>query len=217
MGKPLHLHPDRLFPTEPAVRALARQLHQQVAALPIISPHGHTDPGWFATNAPFAGATQLLLLPDHYLLRMLYSQGISLERLGLPPGDAGNPRAAWKIFAEHYYLFRATPSRMWLDWVFSVVFGLQVRLEASTADLYFDSINAQLATQACRPRTLFERFNIEVLATTESPTDPLLQHQAIRASDWRGRVITAFRPDPVIDPEFEGFHDQLRQLAALTG
>jgi glucuronate isomerase len=216
MGRPLHLHPDRLFPTEPAVRALTRQLHQHVATLPIISPHGHTDPGWFATNAPFAGATQLLLQPDHYVLRMLYSQGISLERLGVPPGD-NDPRAVWQIFAEHYYLFRATPSRLWLDWVFNEVFGLQVRLEAATADLYFDSINAQLATPACRPRALFERFNIEVLATTESPTDPLLQHQAIRTSGWRGRVITAFRPDPVIDPEFEGFHDQLRQLAALAG
>jgi len=115
MGRPLHLHPDRLFPTEPAVRALTRQLHQHVAALAIISPHGHTDPGWFATNAPFAGATQLLLQPDHYVLRMLYSQGISLERLGVPPGES-DPRAAWKIFAEHYYLFRATPSRLWLDW-----------------------------------------------------------------------------------------------------
>ncbi len=164
----------------------------------------------------FAGAPQLLLQPDHYLLRMLYSQGISLERLGVPPGDVAAPRAAWQLFADHYPLFRATPSRMWLDWVFSAVFGLSVRLESATADLYFDTINERLAESAFRPRALFERFNIEVLATTESPTDPLLQHQAIRASGWQGRVITAFRPDPVIDPEFAGFHEQLRQLATLT-
>ncbi len=216
MSRPLLLHADRLFPTEPSVRALTRQLYHHVAHLPIISPHGHTDPGWFADNAPFAGATQLLLQPDHYVLRMLYSQGISLERLGIPPGDAADPRAAWRVFAEHYELFRATPSRLWLDWVFGQVFGLQVRLESATADLYFDSINEQLATAPFRPRALFERFNIEVLTTTESPTDPLLQHQAIRASGWPGRVITAFRPDPVIDPEFEGFHAQLQQLGAMT-
>jgi glucuronate isomerase len=216
MPKPLHLHADRLFPSEPSVRAFTRQLYDHVARLPILSPHGHTDPGWFADNAPFAGAPQLLLQPDHYLLRMLYSQGISMERLGVAPGAPVEPRAAWQLFADHYYLFRATPSRMWLDWVFSQVFGLKVRLESGTADVYFDTINALLATPPFRPRALFERFNIEVLATTESPTDPLLQHQAIRASGWHGRVITAFRPDPVIDPEFEGFHEQLRELGALT-
>jgi glucuronate isomerase len=216
MPKPLHLHADRLFPSEPSVRAFTRQLYDHVARLPILSPHGHTDPGWFADNAPFAGAPQLLLQPDHYLLRMLYSQGISMERLGVAPGAPVEPRAAWQLFADHYYLFRATPSRIWLDWVFSQVFGLKVRLESGTADVYFDTINALLATPPFRPRALFERFNIEVLATTESPTDPLLQHQAIRASGWHGRVITAFRPDPVIDPEFEGFHEQLRELGALT-
>jgi glucuronate isomerase len=217
MPKPLHLHPDRLFPTEPAVRALARQLYQQVAHLPIVSPHGHTDPAWFADNAAFAGATQLLLQPDHYVLRMLYSQGIPLARLGIAPDASATPREAWQLFADHYHLFRATPSRTWLDWVFHEVFGLTVRLDTSTADLYFDTINDKLATSAFRPRALFERFNIEVLATTESPTDPLLQHQAIRASGWQGRVITAFRPDPVIDPQFEGFHEQLRRLGELTG
>jgi len=216
MPRPLHLHPDRLLPAEPAVRTLARQLYQHVARLPIISPHGHTDPGWFATNAPFAGATQLLLQPDHYLLRMLYSQGIPLEELGVGAAATCTPRQAWQVFADHYTLFRATPSRTWLDWVFSEVFGLAVRLESSTADRYFDTINEKLASPAFRPRALFERFNIEVLATTESPTDPLRQHQAIRASGWKGRVITAFRPDPVIDPEFDGFHAQLRQLAELT-
>ena len=216
MPRSLQLHADRLFPSEPAVRALTRQLYEHVARLPIISPHGHTDPGWFADNAAFAGATELLLQPDHYVLRMLYSQGISLDRLGIPPGASNGPRAAWQLFADHYQLFRATPSRMWLDWVFSEVFGLRLRLESTTADLYFDTINEQLALPAFRPRALFERFNIEVLATTESPTDPLLQHQAIRASGWKGRVITAFRPDPVIDPEFEGFHEQLRQLGELA-
>jgi glucuronate isomerase len=217
MPRSLHLHPDRLLPAEPAVRALARQLYQHVARLPIVSPHGHTDPGWFADNLPFAGATQLLLQPDHYLLRMLYSQGISLDRLGVGTDATASPRAAWQIFADHYQLFRATPSRMWLDWVFSEVFGLAVRLESGTADRYFDTINEKLATAAFRPRALFERFNIEVLATTESPTDPLRQHQAIRASGWKGRVITAFRPDPVIDPEFDGFHAELRRLGELTG
>ncbi len=217
MTRPLHLHADRLFPTEPSVRNLTRQLYHHVARLPIISPHGHTDPGWFADNAPFEGAPQLLLQPDHYVLRLLYSQGIALERLGVVPGAAVDPRAAWRILADHYYLFRATPSRMWLDWVFSQVFGLQLRLESATADLYFDTINEQLATAPFRPRALFERFNIEVLATTESPTDPLLQHQAIRASGWQGRVITAFRPDPVVDPEFAGFHEQLQRLGTMTG
>ncbi len=217
MPRPLHLYADRLFPTEPSVRDLTRQLYHHVARLPIISPHGHTDPGWFADNLPFAGAPQLLLQPDHYVLRMLYSQGISLERLGVAPGQTSDPRAAWRIFADHYYLFRATPSRMWLDWVFAQVFGLKVRLESATSDLYFDTINEQLATPAFRPRALFERFNIEVPGHHRvAPPIHCFSTQAIRASGWPGRVITAFRPDPVIDPEFAGFHEQLGLLGEMT-
>ncbi|MGH8175195.1 MAG: glucuronate isomerase [Steroidobacter sp.] len=221
MTKPLILHPDRLLPREPRTRDIARQLYANVAELPIISPHGHTDPRWFAQNAPFADATDLLLRPDHYVLRMLYSLGVSMEALGVAPkdgaGELADARTAWRTLARHYHAFRGTPSRLWLDWVFSAVFGLSVRLDEASADEYFDTINARLAEPAFRPRALFDRFNIEVLATTESPLDSLEHHAAIRASGWPGRVITAFRPDPVVDPEFEGFVDNLGALSRMTG
>jgi glucuronate isomerase len=217
----LELHPDRLFPTDPATRAIARTLHENVKTLPIISPHGHTDPEWFAGNAAFTNATELLLTPDHYVLRMLYSQGFSMESLGVVPIDgtrsSADPRESWRIFASNYHLFRGTPSRMWLDWVFAGVFGIDRRLEAETADHYYDTITAALQTDAFRPRALFERYNIEVLATTESPLDTLPHHQTLQASGWKGRVISAYRPDPVVDPEFEGFLPNLRALAELTG
>ncbi len=220
----LELHDDRLFPADPAVRAIARTLYQGVRSLPIISPHGHTDPAWFAGNEPFANATELLLTPDHYVLRMLYSQGVPMESLGVlplpgstPAAAPVDPRAAWRIFASSYHLFRGTPSRLWLDWVFAESFGIDRRLEAATADHYYDHITTALQGAAFRPRALFERYNIEVLATTESPIDELPHHKALQASGWKGRVITAYRPDPVVDPEFEGFLDNLELLAALTG
>ncbi|KRA80829.1 glucuronate isomerase [Altererythrobacter sp. Root672] len=216
MPRKLELHPDRLLPAEPGVRALARELYAEVAGLPIISPHGHTDPSWFAGNEAFGNASELLLVPDHYLFRMLYSQGVRLEDLGIG-GHAADPRAAWRILAERYHLFRGTPSRTWLDWVFAEVFGLEVQFEGETADLYFDTITDALQTDAFRPRALFERFGIEVIATTESPLDTLEHHQAIRESGWGGRVITAYRPDPVIDPDFEGFQANLDRLSLLTG
>ncbi len=216
MTRPLKLHPDRLFPTEPSVRDITRRLYDQVARLPIISPHGHTDPEWFATNAAFGNAAELLLHPDHYVFRMLYSQGIALEDLGIGNPSA-DPRESWRLFAEHYHLFRGTPSRMWLDWVFSEAFGIDIQFETDTADHYFDTITAALATDAFRPRALFERYNIEVIATTESPIDDLRHHRAIRESGWHGRVITAFRPDPVVDPEFEGFRENLATLSNRTG
>ena len=219
--KPLALHDDRLFPAEPSQRAIARRLYAQVAQLPIISPHGHTDPAWFAGNAAFANATELLLVPDHYVFRMLYSQGVPLEALGIPRRDgsraAVDPRAAWRTFTEHFHLFRGTPSSMWLNHVFFEVFGLRVRLDAGTADLYYDRITEALQTPAFRPRALFERFNIELIATTESPLDPLQHHAAIRDSGWRGRVITAYRPDPVVDPEHEQFPSALEQFGEITG
>lgn len=221
MSKPLRLHPDRLFPVDADTRSVARRLYAEIAGLPIISPHGHTDPEWFATDAPFANPAELLITPDHYVFRMLFSQGVSLESLGVPRADGGavetDPRAIWRRFAEHYHLFRGTPSRMWHDWVYAEVFGIDVRLCVETADHYFDIIDAALKTEAFRPRALFERANIEVLTTTESPIDDLRHHQAIRESGWKGRVLTAYRPDPVLDPDYEGFLGNLRILAVQTG
>ena len=223
MTRPLVLHPDRMLPAEPGVRVIARELYATCAALPIVSPHGHTDPEWFATNEPFGNATDLLLRPDHYVFRMLYSQGVSLESLGIGSARAGSdPRQAWRILADHWHLFRGTPSRMWLDWVFAEAFGLEVMLAPETSDLYYDRITAALATDAFRPRALYDRYRIEVIATTESPLDPLTHHAAVRAENarpggWQGRVITAYRPDPVVDPEFEGFAANLGRFSELTG
>src|SRR5580704_6093790 len=203
------IHPDRLFPIEPEARAIARRLHQSVAHLPILSPHGHTDPRWFAENRPFPDPATLFVKPDHYVTRMLYSQGVRLEELGVPRKD-GEPvetdaRRIWHRFAEHYHLFRGTPTRAWLDHAFATLFDLGERLSPRNADAYFDRIAERLATHEFRPRALFERFNIEAIATTESPLDELSWHRMIRDSGWGGRVITAYRPDPVVDPEFDGF------------
>ena len=216
----MHLHPDRLLPADPNVRAIARALYRQIAELPIISPHGHTDPAWFASNANWRNPTELLLAPDHYLFRMLYSQGVPLDGLGVAsrsgPG-AADPREAWRLFASHFHLFRGTPSAMWLNLVFVDLFGIDVALSADTADHYYDRIDAALTTDAFRPRALFDRFRIELLATTESPIDTLDHHKAIQGSGWNGRVVTAYRPDPVADPEHEQFHSALVRFAEITG
>ena len=212
----LELHPDRLLPADPGTRGIARALYAAVRDLPIISPHGHTDPAWFASDANFGNAAELLLHPDHYVFRMLYSQGVPLADLGIG-NPAADPRESWRLFAERFHLFRGTPSRMWLDWVFAEVFGMEQQLCAATSDRYFDAITDQLARPEFRPRALFERYNIEVIATTESPLDSLEHHAAIRSSGWHGRVITAYRPDPVVDPEFEGFRSNLALLSDLTG
>ena len=212
------LHPDRLLPTDDHQRTIARALYDSVRDLPIISPHGHTDPQWFATNASFTDPVSLFITPDHYVFRMLYSQGITLEELGIgsPPPNEEKARSIWQLFADNYHLFRGTPSRIWLDHVFAEVFGIEDRLDSGTAGAYFDTISDALKTEAFRPRALFERFNIEVLATTESPLDTLPFHDRIAASGWNGRVITTFRPDPVMDPEFEGFVANVEKLGELT-
>lgn len=216
---PLRLNEDRLFPADPGTRAIARELYGLVRDLPIISPHGHTDPSWFSENQPFGNPTELLLAPDHYLYRMLYSQGVNLEALGVPSRKGKpdtDPREAWRTFASHAHLFRGTPSAMWLNHVFVEVFGLDVRLSAQTADHYYDVIDAALKTEAFRPRALFGRFNIEVLATTEGPTDALDHHHVIARSGWGGRVITAYRPDPVIDADHEAFEGALEAFGDIT-
>jgi glucuronate isomerase len=220
MTTPLILNPHRLFPVETKTRTICEKLYESIRDYPIISPHGHTDPSWFAENAPFSNPTDLLLTPDHYVLRMLYSQGIALDALGVSPKNSGvkaDPKEAWRLFAKHYYLFRGTPSQMWLDYVFANTFGIDTKLSEDTADSYYEIINSALSTDAFLPRSLFDRYKIEVLSTTESPLDNLPHHKTILDSEWEGRVISAFRPDPVVDPEFEGFVNNVARLAELTG
>jgi glucuronate isomerase len=211
------LNDDRLFPADEPIRAIARRLYEQIRALPIVSPHGHTQAGWFARNVPFSDPVKLFVQPDHYVFRMLYSQGVTMEELEIGKEEIERPREVWRIFARNYYLFRGTPTRLWLDYAFQELFGLTERLSDTNADHYYDAIAAKLATPEFLPRALFDRFNIEVLATTDSPLDSLADHQALRDSQWKRRIVPTFRPDPVVDPQFPGFADNVRALGALTG
>ncbi|MBN8939248.1 MAG: glucuronate isomerase [Rhizobiales bacterium] len=213
--------PDRLLPIAPEARAIARRLYDSVAELPIISPHGHTDPRWYAEDEPFADPAKLFVIPDHYVFRMLYSQGVPMEALGIAAKDGStvetDPRNIWRLFAANYHLLRATPTRLWLDHAFAALFGLDERLSAANADAAYERIAAALQTPAYRPRALFKTFDIEVIATTEGALDDLQWHAKIAASGWAGRVVTTYRPDAVVDPDFEGFRDNVRKLGEITG
>ncbi len=211
------LHEDRLFPADEPTRAIARRLYEGIENLPIVSPHGHTQAGWFVRNERFPDPVTLLVQPDHYIFRMLYSQGISLEELEIANKPVQDPRRVWRVFASNYHLFRGTPSRLWLDYAFEKLFGLTERLSATNADVYFDAIEAKLGEKEFLPRALYERFGIEVLATTDSPLDSLEEHKAIRASGWKGRILPTFRPDSVVDPAFRGFAGNVEALGKLTG
>lgn len=216
------LHPDRFFSAEPAQRQVARQLYTQIAALPLVCPHGHVEPRIFAApDYQFESPLALIVLPDHYLLRMLYAQGVPLESLGVPTLDGTpyerDPRRAWRCFAEHFYLFRGTPSGIWLQYVFESIFGIQERLSAETADRFYDQIAARLAEPDLQPRQLYERFKIEVLCTTDAATDALDQHSAIRQSGWRGRILPTFRPDGVINLHAPDWRANLALLSERTG
>lgn len=215
------LNEDRLFPVESAVRDIARSLYQDVQSLPIISPHGHTDPQWFAENNPFPDPAKLFVTPDHYVFRMLNSQGIPLEALGVPRMDGGeteqDPRKIWRLFADNYHLFRGTPSRIWVDHALQKVFGVTQRLSTQTADDIYDQVADCLTQDSYRPRALFERFNIEAISTTESAIDDLRWHKMIRESGWTGNVVTAYRPDAVVDPDFEDFAGNVEKMGEMAG
>jgi glucuronate isomerase len=211
------IHSDRLFPGEHRTRGIARTLYGEVQGLPLISPHGHTKAEWFAANEAFPDPAQLIVQADHYVCRMLYSQGVSLEDLEIGSRDKRDARKVWQLFASHYFLFGGTPTRMWLDYTFQELFGLDEPLTKDTAALYFDVISAKLRMPEFLPRALYERFNLETLATTDSPLDSLDHHKAIRESKWEGRVLPTFRPDPVVDPEYSGFVCNVAKLGEMTG
>ncbi|MBB3950044.1 glucuronate isomerase [Aureimonas jatrophae] len=215
------LHPDRLLPIEPEARGIARRLFAEVETLPIVSPHGHTEPAWYAENPRFPDPAALFVVPDHYIFRMLYSQGVPLEALGVPRADGGavetDGRAIWRLFARHYPLFRGTPSRLWFEHSMQAVFGIEDRLSDANADALYDRIAEALASDAMRPRELMERFRIEVIATTDAASDDLRHHDAIRQSGWNGRILPTYRPDAVVDPDRPGFAQALAGFTALAG
>jgi glucuronate isomerase len=215
------LHPDRLLPADPEVRRVARGIYEHTRSFPIISPHGHCSPVAFADDAPIGDPAAEIVTKDHYLLRMLYSQGVPMEAVGVAARDGGGAetdgREIWRTFARHHHLFRATPSKYWLDHTLAEVFGIEEPLRAETADVVYDQMTARLAEPAFRPRAVFDRFGIELLATTDGSVDPLDAHARIRESGWPGRVVPTFRPDDVVNPDRPGFHEKIDRLGELTG
>lgn len=215
----LVLHDDRYFDPDPSVRRVARSIYEETRDLPLICPHGHVEASLLAADAPFPEPTALLITPDHYIFRMLYSQGVSFEALGIPARDGirveQDPRAVWQRFAEHYYLFRATPTAAWLEYQLAVVFEIDTRLDGHTAYYVYDELSERLASPEFRPRALFDRFGIEVLTTTNGATETLDHHQALRTSGWHGVVLPCFRPDALLRIASPQWRSDLDALARL--
>ncbi len=217
----LTLDPDRLLPSDAAQRRLARELYDAVRELPLVSPHGHVDAAVFADDAAFPDPARLLVTPDHYVTRMLCSQGIALDSLGVArldgTGAAADPREIWRLFCANWHLFRGTPSRLWLEQELYELFDVRVRPSAGTADELYDTIAARLADPAFRPRALYHRFGLELLATTDSPLSPLEHHRRLRDDpDWHGRIVPTFRPDSLVELRGAGWPERVEQLGALT-
>jgi glucuronate isomerase len=216
------LDPDRFFAPDPGQRRVTRELYDAIAELPIVSPHGHVDPRLLADeDATFGTPTDLFIIPDHYVFRMLYSQGIPLEALGISRRDGRavetDHREIWQTFADHFYLFRGTPSGIWLKHELHDVFEVKRKLTGATAQAIYDELVEKLARPEYRPRALYDRFNIEVLCTTDAASDPLISHKEIAESDWQGDVRPTFRPDAVVNLRTGGWHSHLNALSEAVG
>jgi glucuronate isomerase len=221
---PLELHPDRFFDADPAIRRTARELYAETRELPLICPHGHVDPALLADDAHFPEPTALLIIPDHYIFRMLYSQGVPLETLGIPTRDGTpverDPRAIWQRVADHWHLFRGTPTGAWMAHELHELFGVREKLSGESAMRIYDQVAERLRGDDFRPRTLFERFKIELLATTDAAADPLVHHQRIRASNWsygKHRVVPTFRPDALFRIAAPAWPSELAALEQVAG
>ncbi len=217
----MSLDPNRIFDPDPAIRNIAGELYRQVKDLPLISPHGHVNPRLLAENQPFPDPAELIIIPDHYIFRLLYSQGIALEALGVPTLD-GSPvesdhRKIWQIFADNFYLFAGTPTGIWVSQELEEVFGITEKLDGRNATAIYDTIQTKLGTPEFLPRALFEQFNLEVLTTTEAASDTLQYHRQIRESDWTGRVVPCFRPDTAIDIASPSWKKEIGALGELAG
>lgn len=217
----LALHPDRFFDSDPAIRRAAQDIYESSQGLPLICPHGHVDPWLLATNAPFPEPTALLITPDHYIIRMLTSQGVPMASMGVPTVDGSavehDPYRVWQLFAEHFHLFLGTPTGLWFTHTLHELFGVRIRLSGTTARRIYDQIDERLASPEYLPRALFEQFRIEVLATTDAAGDSLEPHRLIRDSGWTGRVVPTFRPDAVFRVASAGWRNELTALEQQCG
>jgi glucuronate isomerase len=216
----LSLHPDRLLPSEPVVRSTARELYESVKDLPIISPHGHVPPQWLSEDIPFSDPTSLLITPDHYVNRMLHASGVELSALGVAQDTMTEQqsRDAFRILCSHWGVYRGTHVRYWLDDQLAGIFGVKVRPSAETADQIYDQIASCLGSPEFKPRALYEKFKIEVLATTDDPCDDLSAHQFLRNDGtWQGRVIPTFRPDKYLEPAQPNWNADVDRLAEVSG
>lgn len=216
------MHPDIAFDPDPGQRSIARMLYEMVRDLPLICPHGHVDPHLLAdADYQFGSPAELFLIPDHYIFRMLYSRGVSLDQLAIPRRDGSltqpDHRRAWQVFAEHFYLFRGTPTDLWLREEFAGLFGITETLNAENAQAIYDAIDEKLRQPEFNPRRMFECFNIKVLCTTDAATDTLDHHRAIRDSGWPGRVLPTFRPDALVNLDTAGWADNIAELSAVSG
>ncbi len=212
---------DRYFSVDPAQRQIARTLYSHVKDLPLICPHGHVDPRLLAaTDYSWGSPVDLLIIPDHYVFRMLYSQGIPLEALGVPTRDGSafeqDHRKIWQIVCDHWWLFRGTPTSLWLQDELREIFGIDTQISPANAQEIYDALSAALLQPDFQPRRLFERFQIEVLATTDPASSLLEEHQLIRASGWPGRVIPTFRPDQVVTIQSD-YATHIQALGRATG
>ncbi|HEX5858812.1 MAG TPA: glucuronate isomerase [Microbacterium sp.] len=216
MPATLELDEDRLLPVDTRTRAVARELYQAVATLPILSPHGHVDPGLLLADEPFSDPAELFITRDHYITRLLHSAGIDLAALGA--GATADPRAIWALLAENWHLLAGTASGYWLTHELVTLFGIDVEPSRETAGATYDAIASRLEKAAYRPRALFDRFGIEVLATTDDPLDDLSTHAALAAdSSFSGRVLPTFRPDAYLDPTAADFVERAERLTATNG
>jgi glucuronate isomerase len=215
------LNPDRYFDADPTIRGIARRLYRKVERLPLLCPHGHVDPYLLADNTPFPDPTELIIIPDHYIFRMFYSQGITLESLGVPKKDGGpvetDHRKIWQIFGDNFRFFRGTPTGCWLKHEFAEVFGIDETLNSKSAMRFYDQIAEKLSRPEFLPRALFDRFKIEALVTTDAASDRLEAHRKIKQSGWKGRVLPTFRPDKAVNILQPGWKDEIGQLGQVTG
>ncbi|MDQ1597293.1 MAG: glucuronate isomerase, partial [Microbacteriaceae bacterium] len=151
--------PDRLFPADAATRSVARRIYTEVRNAPILSPHGHVDAAVLADNAAFSDPATLLITPDHYVVRLLHANGVSLDELGFArngvPSEASS-RSIWAQLCRHWSMFAGTPVRYWFETELSEVFGVTEMPSADTGDSIYDQIADRLADDAYRPRSLFE-------------------------------------------------------------
>ncbi len=186
--------------------------HNYAKDLPIIDYHNHLSSKEIAENKQFKNLTEIWLKGDHYKWRAMRANGV--EEALITGNTSDNQK--FEAWAETVPFTMRNPLFHWTHLELQRYFDIDELLNEKSASNIYKKCSDALQTPAFSVQGLLSKMKVEVLCTTDDPCDDLAYHKAIKASDFKTKVLPTFRADNTISIEKESYIDYIRQLESTA-